>query len=144
MSLLLSTWPVWVWLLPAAVLLSAVVFLSQGRRRCAAWLLALVACYVVGALLMEFFVFIGALMARPSAGQPAPELGTGTLQLLRTLVDPRSLTAPPLSLPAIAAYSVIAAYLWLAATWVIYARSRSTARPARKTAARAPRKSARA
>ena len=106
MPTLMSAWPVVALLLPALVLLSAVVFLAKGDRRSFSYLMALLACYLVGALLMEFFVFMAARMARPGTAQAVPVLGAGTKQLLETLSNPRSIAAPPLSLPAIAAYSV--------------------------------------
>ena len=39
--------------------------------------MALLACYLVGALLMEFFVFMAARMARPGTAQAVPVLGAG-------------------------------------------------------------------
>lgn len=121
MQTLLSAWPAVVLLLPALVLVSAIVFLAKGDRRAFAFLMALLACYLIGALLMEFFVFMSARMARAGS---APLLGTGTKQLLETLSNPRSLTAPPLSLPAIAAYSVLASYLWLLVGWGLHLRGK--------------------
>ena len=96
--MLLSAWPALALLLPVLWLVSAVVFLARGNRRAVAQLLALLACFLVGALLMEFFTFMGALMARSGRPQAAPTLGTGTRQLLETMANPRSLTAPPLLL----------------------------------------------
>ena len=64
MQTLLSAWPAVVLLLPALVLVSAIVFLAKGDRRAFALLMSLLACYLIGALLMEFFVFMSARMAR--------------------------------------------------------------------------------
>ena len=106
----MSAWPALALLLPALVLVSAIYFLAKGDRRAFAQLLALLACWVIGALLMEFFIFMAARMAR-SGSAAMPVLGTGTRQLLETMASPRSIAAPPLSLAAMAAYSVLAAYL---------------------------------
>ncbi|RAR53802.1 UNVERIFIED_CONTAM: hypothetical protein C7454_107150 [Acidovorax defluvii] len=120
MQTLLSAWPAVVLLLPALVLVSAIVFLAKGDRRAFALLMSLLACYLIGALLMEFFVFMSARMARAGSAPTVTLLGTGTKQLLETLSNPRSLTAPSLSLPAIAAYSVLASYLWLLVGWGLH------------------------
>ena len=141
MPMLLSAWPALVLLLPVLWLVSAVVFLARGNRRAVAQLLALLACFLVGALLMEFFTFMGALMARSGRPQAAPTLGTGTRQLLETMANPRSLTAPPLSLAAFAAYGLLAGYLALLATWVLHLRGKKPG-PARKRSAKTPRKAA--
>lgn len=141
MPLLSSAWPVLTLLLPALVLVSALVFWFQGNRRAVVHLLALLACFLIGALLMEFFVFTGALMARSGSKAPAPVLGAGTQILLSTLADPRSVTASPLTLPAIAAYSILVAYGWLAAVWGLHVRGKKPATAKRKQT-RAPRKAA--
>ena len=141
MPMLLSAWPALALLLPVLWLVSAVVFLARGNRRAVAQLLALLACFLVGALLMEFFTFMGALMARSGRPQAAPTLGTGTRQLLETMANPRSLTAPPLSLAAFAAYGIPAGYLGLLVTWVLHLRGKK-AGPARKKSAKTPRKAA--
>ena len=141
MPMLLSAWPALALLLPVLWLVSAVVFLARGNRRAVAQLLALLACFLVGALLMEFFTFMGALMARSGRPQAAPTLGTGTRQLLETMANPRSLTAPPLSLAAFAAYGIPAGYLGLLVTWVLHLRGKK-AGPARKRSAKTPRKAA--
>ncbi len=143
MHALLSAWPAVALLLPALVLVSAIYFLARGDRRALAWLLALLACFVIGALLMEFFTFMAARMAR--SGSREAVLGAGTRQLLETMAQPRSLTAPPLSLPAVAAYSVLAAYLWLIVAWVLHLRGKpgGGARK-KKPAAKGTRKPARA
>ena len=141
MPMLLSAWPALALLLPVLWLVSAVVFLARGNRRAVAQLLALLACFLVGALLMEFFTFMGALMARSGRPQAAPTLGTGTRQLLETMADPRSLTAPPMSLAAFAAYGIPAGYLGLLATWVLHLRGKKPG-PARKRSAKTPRKAA--
>lgn len=122
MPMLMSAWPVLVWLLLALVLLSALFFLAKGDRRAFAQLLALVACFLIGALLMEFMLFMAARMSRTGGVQGTPALGDGTRQLLQTIANPRSITAPPLSLAAVAAYSVPLSYLWLAVTWVAHLR----------------------
>ena len=141
MPMLLSAWPALALLLPVLWLVSAVVFLARGNRRAVAQLLALLACFLVGALLMEFFTFMGALMARSGRPQAAPTLGTGTRQLLETMANPRSLTAPPLSLAAFAAYGIPAGYLGLLVTWVLHLRGKK-AGPAKKKSAKTPRKAA--
>lgn len=91
----MSAWPALALLLPALVLVSAIYFLAKGDRRAFAQLLALLACWVIGALLMEFFIFMAARMAR-SGSAAMPVLGTGTRQLLETMASPRSIAAPPL------------------------------------------------
>lgn len=141
MPMLLSAWPALALLLPVLWLVSAVVFLARGNRRAVAQLLALLACFLVGALLMEFFTLMGALMARSGRPQAAPTLGAGTRQLLETMANPRSLTAPPLSLAAFAAYGLLAGYLGLLATWVLHLRGKKPG-PARKKSAKTPRKAA--
>ena len=143
MHALLSAWPAVALLLPALVLVSAIYFLARGDRRALAWLLALLACFVIGALLMEFFTFMAARMAR--SGSREAVLGAGTRQLLETMAQPRSLTAPPLSLPAVAAYSVLAAYLWLIVAWVLHLRGKpGGGTRKKKTATKGTRKPARA
>ena len=102
-------------------------------------LLALVACFFIGALLMEFFTFMGALMSRSGNPHTAPVLGAGTRALLGTIADPRSFTAPALSLPALAAYSIAVGYAWLVVTWVLHLRGKTPA-AARKKPVKAPRK----
>lgn len=139
MQMLLSAWPALVLLLPALWLVSAIVFLAKGNRRAFAHLMALLACFLIGALLMEFFTFMGALMARSGSQHAAPTLGTGTRQLLETMANPRSVTAPPLSLAAVAAYSIPAGYLWLLVTWVLHLRGKK-AGPTRKKSTKTPRK----
>ena len=52
MQTLLSAWPAVVLLLPALVLVSAIVFLAKGDRRAFALLMSLLACYLIGALHM--------------------------------------------------------------------------------------------
>lgn len=141
MHLLMSAWPVLVWLLPALVLLSAIVFLVKGDRRAFAHLMALLACFLIGALLMEFMLFMAARMSRSGGVQGTPVLGDGTRQLLQTLANPRSITAPPLSLAAVAAYSVLLSYLWLLVTWVLHLRGKKPG-PTRKKSGKAPRKAA--
>lgn len=142
MHALLSAWPAVALLLPALVLVSAIYFLAKGDRRALAWLLALLACFVIGALLMEFFTFMAARMAR--SGSREAVLGAGTRQLLETMAHPRSLAAPPLSLPAVAAYSVLAAYLWLIVAWVLHLRGKPGGGARRKKPAKGTRKPARA
>jgi len=142
MHALLSAWPAVALLLPALVLVSAIYFLAKGDRRALAWLLALLACFVIGALLMEFFTFMAARMAR--SGSREAVLGAGTRQLLETMAHPRSLAAPPLSLPAVAAYSVLAAYLWLIVAWVLHLRGKPGGGARRKKSAKGTRKPARA
>lgn len=144
MQMLLSAWPVLVWLLPALVLVSALYFLAKGDRRGLAHLMALLACFVVGALLMEFFVFMAARMARSASTQANPVLGTGTRQLLQTLANPRSIAAPPGSLAAVAAYAVPLSYLWLVVTWAVHLRGKRAGPARKKTAGRSPRKKAKA
>ncbi len=139
MSLLLSAWPVVALLLPALVLVSAIVFLVKHDHRAVAQLLALAACFFIGALLMEFFTFMGALMSRSGNPHTSPVLGTGTRALLDTITDPRSFTAPLLSLPALAVYSIAVGYGWLLVTWVLHLRGK-TPTAARKKPAKAPRK----
>ncbi|MNV90895.1 hypothetical protein D3C71_1853210 [compost metagenome] len=106
--------------------------------------MALLACFVVGALLMEFFIFMAARMARSGSAQANPVLGTGTLQLLKTMANPRSLIAAPGSLAWVAAYSVLLSYLWLVVTWGLHLRGGKRSAPARKKAGKTPRKTARA
>ena len=143
MHALLSAWPAVALLLPALVLVSAIYFLARGDRRALAWLLALLACFVIGALLMEFFTFMAARMAH--SGSREAVLGAGTRQLLETMAQPRSLTAPPFSLPAVAAYSVLAAYLWLIVAWVLHLRGKpGGGTRKKKTATKGTRKPARA
>lgn len=143
MPLLMSAWPAVVLLLPALVLVSAIVFLAKGNRRAFAQLLALAACFLIGALLMEFFVFMAARMAR--SGSREAVLGMGTRQLLETMANPRSITAQPLSLAAVAAYSVLAAYVWLLVTWVLHLRGKPAGGAKKKKSAKASaRKPARA
>ena len=113
MPLVMTAWPVLALLLPALVLALALWALARGDRRAVLQLLALVACYLIGALLMEFSAFIGALMARQGGDRAVPVLGAGTRLLLDTLASPRSIAAPPLSLPALAAYGLLASYLWV-------------------------------
>lgn len=142
MHALLSAWPALALLLPALVLVSAIYFLAKGDRRALAQLLALLACFVIGALLMEFFTFMAARMAR--SGSREAVLGAGTRQLLETMASPRSITAPPLSLAAVAAYSVLAAYLWLIVAWVLHLRGKPGGGARRKKPAKGTRKPARA
>ena len=97
--------------------------------------------FLIGALLMEFFTFMGALMARTGSQHATPTLGTGTRQLLETIANPRSITAPPLSLAAWAAYSIPAGYLCLLVAWVLHLRGKK-AGPAKKKSAKTPRKAA--
>jgi hypothetical protein len=120
-----TAWPAIALILPILVLVSAIVFLAKGDRRSFSFLLALLACYVMGALLMEFFVFMAARMARGGNGAPVPVLGTGTKQLLETLSSPRSIAAPAFSLAAVAAYAVLVSYLWVAVAWVLHLRGGS-------------------
>ena len=141
MPLLLSAWPALTLLLPALVVVSALIFLVKGNRRAFAHLVALLACFLIGALLMEFFTFMGALMARSGSQHTTPEVGTGTRQLLATIANPRSITAPPLSLAAFAAYSIPASYLWLLVTWGLHLRGKK-AGTAKKKPARGTRKAA--
>ena len=96
MKMLLSAWHALALLLPVLWLVSVIVFLAKGNRRAVAQLVALLACFLIGALLMEFFTFMGALMARSGSQHATPTLGTGTRQLLETIANPRSITAPPL------------------------------------------------
>ncbi|MCO4094819.1 MAG: hypothetical protein HEQ37_15060 [Acidovorax sp.] len=140
MQMLLSAWPALTWALPALVLLSAVVFLAKGSRSAFGYLLALLACFVIAALLMEFFTFMAARMARAGSAQADPVLGSGTRQLLATIANPRSLMAPPLSLPWLAAASVAVSYLWLLVAWVVHLRGGK--RGGTQKAAKAPRKKA--
>lgn len=144
MHILVAAWPVLSLLLPALVLLSAVFFLARGDRRAFAQLMALVACFLIGALLMEFFIFMGARMAPPGRAQSVPELGTGTRQLLLTMASPRSIAAQPASLAAVAAYGVLAAYLWMLVAWVMHLRGGGSGKARPKKPAKAARKPARA
>ena len=144
MHALISAWPALALLLPALVLVSAIYFLAKGDRRALWHLLALLACFIIGALLMEFFTFMAARMDH-SASRPAmPVLGMGTRQLLELLASPRSIAAPPLSLAAWAAYGVLAAYLWLAVTWVLHLRGKPGGGARKKKPAKGARKPARA
>lgn len=144
MHFLVSAWPVLSLLLPALVLLSAVFFLARGDRRAFAQLMALVACFLIGALLMEFFIFMGARMAPPGRAASVPELGTGTRQLLLTMASPRSIAAKPGSLAAVAAYGVLAAYLWMLVAWALHLRGGGGGAGTKKKSAKAGRKPARA
>lgn len=144
MQLLLSAWPFVVWALPALVLISALAFLVRGDRRAAGHLLALLACFLIGALLMEFFTFMSARMAGPGRPQTTPALGNGTLALLHTLLNRSSVTAPPLSLPAVAVYAVGVAYFWLLVTWGLHLRGKKSGGGRKKPAAKGARKTARA
>lgn len=144
MHMLISAWPALVWLLPALALVSALYFLAKGDRRALSHLMVLLACFVVGALLMEFFIFMAARMARSGSAQASPVLGTGTLQLLKTLANPRSMSAAPGSLAWVAAYSVPLSYLWLVVVWVLHGRGNKRSAPVRKKAGKASRKTARA
>ena len=147
MQMLISAWPALVWLLPALALLSALYFLAKGNRRALGQLMAMLACFVVGALLMECFVFMAARMARAGSTHANPVLGTGTLQLIKTMADPRSITAPPASLAAVSAYGVLLSYLWLLVAWALHLRGKGGNKgggTGRKKPARAPRKAARA
>jgi len=137
MKMLLSAWPALALLLPVLWLVSVIVFLAKGNRRAVAQLMALLACFLIGALLMEFFT----LMARSGSQHATPTLGTGTRQLLETIANPRSITAPPLSLAAWAAYSIPGGYLWLLVAWVLHLRGKK-AGPAKKKSAKTPRKAA--
>lgn len=144
MQLLSTAWPALVWALPALVLISALAFLVRGDRRAAGHLLALLACFLIGALLMEFFTFMAARVARQGGGASQPALGSGTLALLETTLNRRSLTAPALSLPALATYAVGAAYLWLLVTWGLHLRGKKAGSGGRKKpAAKGGRKPAR-
>ena len=78
MKMLLSAWPALTLLLPVLWLVSVIVFLAKGNRRAVAQLMALLACFLIGALLMEFFTFMGALMARSGSQHATPTLGTGS------------------------------------------------------------------
>ncbi len=141
MSLLMSAWPVLAWLLPALVLLSALFFLARGNRRAFAQLMALLACFVIGALLMEFSSFMAARMSRSGGVQATPVLGAGTRQLLDSIANPRSIAAPPLSLAVVAAWTLPLAYLWLLLTWGLHLRGKK-AGPTRKKSGKTPRKAA--
>lgn len=142
MQMLLSAWPALAWALPALVLLSAIVFLAKGNRRGFGQLLALLACFVIAALLMEFFTLMAARMARAGSSGADPVLGTGTRQLLATVASPRSIMSPPLSLPWVAACAVPLAYLWLLVTWALHLRGAGGGSASKKTGGRAPRKKA--
>ncbi|MFY3383531.1 hypothetical protein [Paracidovorax sp. MALMAid1276] len=133
MPLVSSAWPAVAWVLPVLALLSVLYFLAKGDRRALGHVLALVACFLIGALLMEFFVFMAARMARSGSAQADPALGTGTRQLLQTLANPRSITAPAGSLAWVAAWSVPVAYLGLVAAWAVHLWG-LRASPARKKA----------
>lgn len=141
MQMLLSAWPALTWALPALVLLSAIVFLAKGNRRAFGQLLALVACFVIAALLMEFFTFMAARMARAGSSAADPELGSGTRHLLATIANPRSITAAPLSLPWLAACAVPAAYLWLLVAWGLHLWGKRGGTAGKKTG-KAPRQKA--
>lgn len=132
MPLLMSAWPILVWALLALVVVSALFFLAKGNRRAFLQLLALVACFLIGALLMEFMLFMAARMSRTGGVQGTPVLGDGTRQLLKTIANPRSITAPPLSLAAVAAYAVPLSYLWLLVTWALHLRGGGKAGAAKK------------
>lgn len=143
MHLLTSAWPALAYLLPALVLVSAIYFLAKGDRRALAHLMALLACFLIGALLMEFFIFMAARMDR--SGSRDAVLGMGTRQLLETMANPRSIAAQPLTLAAVSAYSVLAAYLWLLVTWVLHLRGKPAGGARKKKPAKASaRKPARA
>ena len=139
MPLLLSAWPALTLLLPALVVVSALIFLVKGNRRAFAHLVALLACFLIGALLMEFFTFMGALMARSGSQHAEPVLGAGTRKLLETIANPRSIAAPPLSLAAWAAYSIPVSYVWLLVTWGVHLRGKKSG-PAKKKSVKSPRK----
>ena len=143
MHSLISAWPALAYLLPALVLVSAIFFVAKGDRRALAQLLALLACLVIGALLVEFAAFMAARMAR--SGSRDAVLGAASVQLLQTMASPRSIAAPPLSLAAMAAYSVLAAYLWLLVAWGLHLRGAPAgAAPAKKRGKGASRRPARA
>lgn len=146
MQMLISAWPALAWALPALVLVSALYFLAKRHRTALGHLLVLAACFLIGALLMEFFTFMAARMARAGSAQAQPVLGSGTRTLLATMANPRSLTAAPWSLPWVAAWSVLAAYLWLLVAWALHLRGKASGGGgARKKApARKSRKPARA
>ena len=144
MSTLLSAWPILALLLPVLWLVSVIVFLAKGNRRAVAQLMALLACFLIGALLMEFFIFMGALMARSGSQHATPALGTGTRQLLETMANPRSITAPPMSLAAFAAYSILAGYLWLLIIWGLHLRGKTSGPAKKKSPSKTPRKAAKA
>lgn len=145
LQMLISAWPVLVWLLPVLVVVSALYFLAKGDRRAVGHLMLLLACFVVGALLMEFFVFMAARVARSGSAQANPVLGTGTLQLLKTMANPRSITAQPGSLASVAAYSVPLSYLWLVVTWAVHLRGgRSAPGQKKNKAGKTPRRAAKA
>ena len=82
-------------------------------------------------------------MARSGSPGAMPQLGAGTRQLLETMANPRSIAAPPLSLAAVAAYSVLAAYLWVLVSWGLHLRGKPAGGSKKKTA-KSPRKPARA
>ena len=88
--------------------------------------MALLACYLVGALLVEFFVFMVARMGTPWHGAGRPGAGRRHQATAGTLSNPRSIAAPPLSLPAIAA--VLASYLWVLVSWGCTCAARKRAR----------------
>ena len=144
MHLLASAWPALALLLPALLLVSAIYFLAKGDRRAFAQLMALLACFVIGALLMEFFIFMAARMARAGSDAATPALGTGTRQLLQTMASPQSIGAPPLSLAAVAAYGVLVAYLWTLVTWALHLRGKPGGGKKKAKAAKGGRKPARA
>ncbi|MFN7855767.1 MAG: hypothetical protein ACK5OA_04190 [Acidovorax sp.] len=139
MQMLLSVWPFLVWALPVLVLLSAIVFLAKGNRGAFWQLLALLACFVIAALLMELFTFMASRMANGGKAGADPALGSGTRQLLAAIAATGSVLAKPLSLPWLAACSVPVAYLWLLVTWALHLRRGKSGggRAARKKATRA-------
>jgi hypothetical protein len=139
MQMLLSAWPGLAWALPVLVLLSAIVFLVKGNRGAFGQLLALLGCFVIAALLMELFTFMAARMAHGGAAGAVPALGSGARQLLAWMVAPRSIMAPPLSPPWLAAGAVPVAYLWLLVVWILHLRGR---RGGKAAAGRAVRKKA--
>ena len=114
----MSAWAPLAYLLPALVLVSALYFLARGDRRAFGQLLALLACFLIGALLMEFFVFMAARMAR--SGSREAVLGMGTRQLLETMAHPRSIAAQPLSRAARGPHRQLAAEQWLRGTTVLH------------------------
>ena len=59
MKMLLSAWPALALLLPVLWLVSVIVFLAKGNRRAVAQLMALLACFLIGALLMDQSVLAG-------------------------------------------------------------------------------------
>ncbi len=65
-------------------------------------------------------------------------------QLLLTMASPRSIAAQPASLAAVAAYGVLAAYLWMLVAWVMHLRGGGSGKARPKKPAKAARKPARA